>query len=385
MMVTKQKAFFLLALGFVAVHVFIFALLGIRNLFDANGYISSADFLFANGALIDSSHVFYIVPIGLITIFRALFPGEIIPFLCFQTALSALATMYLYRASALLFRSTLSGVITATLFIVWLDVIHWNTVAMTESIFCSLVCFVLYRLVMFEGRRGDWIVIFVLMVLLFFTRPTSIVVMLGLIVFFLRQYSSLLSSKPIVKVFVGVFLLAIILVGAYMMFSLWDFTDQYRRGNVITYADVVEGTELSNKGMRVDTVGVQFQESTAHPLIKMADFIFQNPIHFAKAGMLKLWYLLSATRPYYSSMHNVYALCWMLLLYTLAFMGIKRGVSFSLVYAVMGIVVFNCMLIAIGTVDWDNRFYIPMAPGIVLFAGGGGALIMEKLKKVGNI
>lgn len=43
-------------------------------------------------------------------------------------------------------------------------------------------------------------------------------------------------------------------------------------------------------------------------------------------------------------------------------------------------IIVNCGLIAISTVDWDNRFYIPMEPGLVLLAGGGINYFLMKMK-----
>jgi hypothetical protein len=40
----------------------------------------------------------------------------------------------------------------------------------------------------------------------------------------------------------------------------------------------------------------------------------------------------------------------------------------------------NCALVGIATIDWDNRFYVPMPPGIVFLAGGGAAYLVGYFK-----
>jgi hypothetical protein len=35
------------------------------------------------------------------------------------------------------------------------------------------------------------------------------------------------------------------------------------------------------------------------------------------------------------------------------------------------------MLVSVSAVDWDNRFFLPMQPGIVLLAGGGGGYLIR--------
>jgi hypothetical protein len=51
----------------------------------------------------------------------------------------------------------------------------------------------------------------------------------------------------------------------------------------------------------------------------------------------------------------------------------------ALKYSVLATIVVNCLLVGISTVDWDNRFYIPMVPGIILMAGGGLSAFFYKI------
>jgi hypothetical protein len=113
----------------------------------------------------------------------------------------------------------------------------------------------------------------------------------------------------------------------------------------------------------------------------MIHFALQNPLHFSKAFAMKVGYLISATRPYYSWKHNLFSLVWLALVYTLLYFGFRKCENTALKSGIMVIILLNCLLIGISSVDWDNRFYVPMFPGIALLAGGGGAYLFDRVKK----
>jgi hypothetical protein len=163
------------------------------------------------------------------------------------------------------------------------------------------------------------------------------------------------------------------------MFSLWDFTEQLYKGNLITYADVAEGSPLYDESLQLKTDGLQLGDQESHPLIKLLSFITSNPLHFIKAAAMKIAYLMTAIRPYYSWQHNVASGVWLLIIYIMFFLGYRESRNAPVKYSVLAMIVINCLLVGISTVDWDNRFYIPMVPGIVLMAGGGGSVFFARI------
>jgi hypothetical protein len=140
--------------------------------------------------------------------------------------------------------------------------------------------------------------------------------------------------------------------------------------------DVIEGGSLYDSSLRTATSTLEFATSGKPPLEKIVFFIFHNPVYFIKVASLKVWYLVSGIRPYYSSIHNVFTVVWMAAIYILFGLGWQRTHHAIKVFAIVVILV-NCALIGVSTVDWDNRFYIPMEPGIVLLSGGGGAYLIN--------
>jgi hypothetical protein len=311
--------------------------------------------------------------------FRWMFPGQLLPYLFFQSALSFLAVLALYRAGTRIFNNTLAGFISGIIFLIWWDNIHWNITTLTESLACSIICFTVYQLSCFKGSVKDYCGIVILLVLNLFTRPTGIVIIVGTLAFLIHYYWYDIRRDLIVMA-IGIPVLVLLTYwSADHMFSRWDFTEQYVRGNIVTYMDGIEGNELYSEDLRIDTTGLTIAHEKP-PVLKILYFIVNNPVHFMKAACLKVYYLMTGIRPYYSTLHNVYVLIWMALVYLLYYIGWRNTVNRSVRFFTVVVVILNCCLIGISTVDWDNRFYIPMEPGIVLLAGGGAAYVVGLLK-----
>ncbi len=370
-----------LAFLWLSVHAVLIAFYGYRNLFDANGYLEGADFLLANGNLIDIHHAFYITHISIIAFFRWIFPNLVYPTIIFQCILSGVALILLYRTGTKIFNNHLAGFLSCIIFLFWWDNIHWNTTLMTESLACSLMCFLIYVLSRFEGTVKDFISVSVLLILGFFTRPTGIIPIVGVVFFLLAYYWESINKVRRLKLFLVASIVVLGLFAADAMFLHWNLAENYVQGNIVTYMSTIEGTELYEPGLRLDPSELILPPEDTRPLLKILIFMYDNPIHFLKASTLKVWYLLSGIRPYYTTLHNVYTAVWMLIVYILFFFGWKQLTNNPIRVFVMITIMANCLIIAISTVDWDNRFYITMEPVIVLVAGRGGVFILEMLQK----
>lgn len=171
------------------------------------------------------------------------------------------------------------------------------------------------------------------------------------------------------------------LLGAALMFQKWDFTEAYVKGEVVTYMSTIPDSPLYKEELHVplkNTEKVVMESEVG--IVRMAKFIADYPGYFFTMAVKKVYYLLSFQRPYYSAWHNTYSAIWLALIYSCFVIGYLKC-SYSPIKAfVISVIVINCALIGMSTVDWDNRFFIPMEPGIVLFAGFGAFKIIVKLK-----
>ena len=166
------------------------------------------------------------------------------------------------------------------------------------------------------------------------------------------------------------------------MFQFWDFTEQYSKGNIVTYIDTIDGQKLYSESLRLDTSDLILPDPGLGPVLKTLHFIWYNPIHFVTAAMLKVFYLVTGTRPYFSALHNTYSIVWLLTIYTLFVFGFCRAANKPIKYFCISLIGTNCLLVAVATVDWDNRFYVPMQPALALLVGGGGAYCVQDLLRI---
>lgn len=368
----------LLVLLWLIIHLLLFQHYGVRNLFDSADYIHEADYFLKYGSFEDVHHFFYAIPVLAISLFRFLFPGEILPFLIFQSMLSCIAMLALYAAGSKTFQSKTTGFISAIIFLLWWDNIHWNTTAMTESLSCSSACFLIYVLTFFQNRLRDYVLLALILLICFFTRPTGLLFILSTIFFLVHYHWSFLKARPIMRLFIFIGILVISITAAYKMFERWDFTEQLKRGNIVTYMDILEGGSLHSKDLQLDTTNLILTSKPVQPALGVLLFAIDNPVYFFKAACLKVCYLLSFVRPYYSTTHNIFSFAWVTLVYTLYFFGYQKATASIRLFS-LSVIALNCALIGIASVDWDNRFFIPIEPGLVLVAGGGGEFLLRKI------
>ncbi|MEQ9164791.1 MAG: hypothetical protein RLO12_00925 [Fulvivirga sp.] len=381
---SKQSQHILLIVTFgLIANLTILYLLGERaNLYDANGYIKGADYLINHGSYEDFHHVFYGLHVAIIALGRLFFPDQIIQIIIFQIILSLFSMVALYQSINKLFENKTAVLISCLIFIFWWDCIHWNTTLMSESLFCSLTIFIVYILAHFQGGKMDFVKLGILLFAISFTRPTSLVILVGVIVFFPFYYKEPLKQLSVVrKTILSLSFILLSLLGAALMFQKWDFTDAYIKGEVVTYMSTIPDSPLYKEELHVPLKNTENEVMESElGIIRMAKFMVGHPGYFFTMALKKVYYLLSFQRPYYSVWHNTYSAIWLALIYGCFVIGYLKCSHSPIKAFVISVIVINCALIGMSTVDWDNRFFIPMEPGIVHFAGYGAYKFLAKLK-----
>ena len=224
-----------------------------------------------------------------------------------------------------------------------------------------------------------FVLLFLLTFLCILTRPTGVVIVTGSVIFLLTRHWPWLAARPLLK-YAWLFVLAIVaFCGAYLMLNEWDFTDQYVRGNIVTYMDTIEGRPYYSDALRLDTSGLTLPDAGREPFEKIVLFVYHNPLHFIHAAALKVLYLISGVRPYFSFFHNFYTVVWLTCVYALFYWGLRNTKDKAVRNFCIAIVIANCLLVSVSAVDWDKRFFLPMQPGIVLLAAGGGSFYFRSL------
>ncbi len=335
-MVRQTNHIAILAILWTVVHALLFWRYGIRYFEDSVTYIQAAEFLASHGYLADPDQIFYSVPIICIAVLRLFTEDPSLFFIAFQCLVSALATLALYRTATNLFGNPLAGLITACLYVTWWDMIHWNTTIMTESLASSIICFLMYSLVHFQGRKRDYLSVALWTLCSLLTRPTGLIIALSVLLFFTARFEKRIGMIDIRFVLLSMVVAVVLLAGAQYLFTRWDFTDQYRRGNIITYADVVQGSSLHYPLMQLDDP-IRMPDTDAPGLLRTVLFVVYNPWYFFKAMVLKIAFLLSGVRPYYTTLHSVYSLVWNITIYVFFARGCCAAARRDIVAVVVGL------------------------------------------------
>ncbi len=381
MFARKSQVVFLVFVWTI-VHLLVFWRLGIRTLYDSKGYVAAADYFLAEQSLQDMHHVFYAVPILILALTRFLFGDTVVPFLILQILTSGLAMVALYKTAVKAFEEQAAGFFSVLLFLLWWDNIQWNTAVLTESIFCSLTMLILYIVISGDRTLRYYVTIASMAIILFLTRPTAVVVIVGIVGYALAENWQMIGSKIWRVRMVFVLLAVVSVVAAGLMFHHWDFTEQYVEGNIVTYMNTIKDSDLYYESLRLSTEQLILPDPDKPSIVKIVTFVYQNPIHFLKAFFLKIGYLVTGVRPYYSSMHNCFIIIWMIFIYFLFYLGVRTLKDRNIKLLVFIIICVNGSLVGISTVDWDNRFYVPMQPVIVLMAAGGASHVYRRVLKV---
>ncbi|MEX2567496.1 MAG: hypothetical protein WD431_16240 [Cyclobacteriaceae bacterium] len=101
---------------------------------------------------------------------------------------------------------------------------------------------------------------------------------------------------------------------------------------------------------------------------------------FLKLFSTKLLYYLLAIRPYYSFLHNAYLLGFLLPLYYLFVVGLKKSPLDIKAYLFIGcFLLVHTLSATLLTINWNSRFLLPFLPMMFLVGSGGlYGMIKEK-------
>jgi hypothetical protein len=228
-----------------------------------------------------------------------------------------------------------------------------------------------------QERAQQWLVIGFLIALICFSRPTGVIVgaAAGCFVLF-KFWKYILARKKLLYGLITA-VTALLLAFTYIVVHTYDFEEQLVTGNVITYMDLAEGKALYRESGMVDNSKLGLAARNESAPYRLYYFLSRNSGFVLKTALFKVWYLVAGMRPYYSFTHNAFAVCWILAIYFMFFVGIRNAGNLPVKVFVTAVIILNCALVALLTVDWDNRFFIPMEPGIVLMAGGGVARLLN--------
>lgn len=286
-----------------------------------------------------------------------------------QVALSYVALMSLYGSGRRLYGNPQAGLMSGLMFLGFLMISFWNFWIYCESLLISLNCLSIYFLIKWvkgEGNLGNYIVGTLVIIAAFFTKPTGIALLGGI----LLSAAFILWGKEQFKSvrwagLIGVVFLFILLLN--QMLSTFGFVEAYQLGELIYNAHTLPNQPYTKYLMISLPEGLYIPPSDWQPLLQFIAIILGNPLYSLKLFGAKLFYYVFYVRPYYSILHNLLALVVLIPVYVgfiKAF--IKDQIPGSIKLLVLGFTGVSVLSSTLLTVDWNSRFLVAVLPVIFL-------------------
>ncbi len=374
----RSRPLILLSVIYLLISLFLFSRYGIKIVNDSPRFLGYATRL-QDGFYFDPLNFWYITYAILIYLHH-FFSASLLPIIVNQYLLGYLAVIALYEGTRILTEDRLVAFLASFLFIVFPDNIYWHSYILTESIYSSFLCFSFYALARFiNGRsRIDFILLLLCVLICFFCKPTSPVLVLAMIapaiVRFLMD-----PSYRILKIGGLVTTGALVLVLANQMITMHEVMLIYSKGDIIFAIHELPGHRFNDLLSIDPPTDLHIPDPDVPMLLKIVSFIVNNPIYWLKLFTSKLLVYLTHIRPYWSWMHNLVVVLLIWPSYYFAILAIRKGlIPKTFVIGILTYFSLHTLIICNTWVDWDARFFVPLYPALAVLSAIG---ISDKIIK----
>lgn len=291
-----------------------------------------------------------------------------------QVALSYAALMSLYGSGRRLFGNPQAGLAAGLLFLGFFMISFWNFWIYCESLLISLNCLSIYFLIKWvkgEGSLGNYILGILVIIAAFFTKPTGIAVLGGIMS---SAVFILWGKEQFKKVrwggLIGVAFLFILLLN--QMLTTYGFVEAYQMGEIIYNIHKLADKDYAQWLLEDVPENLFIPSSELPPIIQFVSLIISNPVYSLQLFGTKLFFYLFYIRPYYSLAHNVLALAVLLPVYVFFIQEMSKDlISKPFKIFVFGFVLISVLSASLMTINWNSRFLVSILPVIFLIAGNG--------------
>lgn len=368
--------------AFINLSLFLFH--GIKHLSDTDRYLSYADSLL-DGVIINKQSVWYFSYTFFLSFFR-LFTPNLIPIIIAQCLLSCIAATLLFKASYSFFNSLKSAIICSLLYLCFLKILDWNFYILTESLYCSCICFLLYFISRHysTNKKTYLFIAWIIVVFLLFLRPTGITLFFPFLVYnYLSFLHFKLSNKS--RLSLVLFSLSLLYFSSNYMIESFSLVENYLRGEVVFNISTLSYFKKGYIGIIPVPEDVFIPDTSISELNRGLLFFLNNPWFSFKLVLNKLFYFYFQYRPYYSTKHLFFNFICLIPSYLFLF---KTLFSKKLTPNIKGFIwsylALTTLMIAMTNVDWDGRFLTGLLPVVFCFGSYGFVQVFFKHKKTAS-
>ncbi len=377
------KTILIITTAYGLVSVLLFFVYGVKHVNDSHRYIEYAATL-QHGFYFDPHNFWYLGYALFIFLVNQIQDGELAIVIA-QYVLSWLAVICIYKTAVLLFKNENGGIFAALLYILFIELLTWNSYILCESLYCSLICFSLYLLASLYERAtigkilmAVWLIPFTVL-----TKPTGIALLCALLVVLIFMGRRYLTHRTLRYTLI-LLTISFCLVLANRMLTTYRVMENYELGEIVYGISTLHPKPEYDLLSVVVPNDIYLPPETNPPLVKIVSFMAHNPIYWTKLFLCKTFYLLVHIRPYWSVQHNIFSIIILLPLYYYAIRSLihnKHKIEIALFF--LTYVLLHVASIGITSVDWDGRFLMPLLPAIFIMASTGMAIDFNKIFRKG--
>lgn len=353
---------------FCGVSIYLFYRHGVKIVNDSSRYLEYAGNL-ENGFYFDQHNFWYIGYVLFVFVINLFFDGPL-SIVIAQYILSLIAVVLVYKTSLLLFINTKAAIISSVSYILFIEILSWNSYILCESLYCSLTCISLY-LIACTYKRTDpppylYILTAVAVGITTLTKPTGIALLGAILtIAFIRLWHNKknISFRIAAALVVGTTFILVI----NKMLSTYLVIENYQLGEVIYAITTLPHNALYDTLIIDPPDNIYIPSQQYPPLLRIVMFILNNPFYFFWLFSSKVFYFIFHIRPYWSLTHNLFTLLFLIPFYfycirAFVAQNIQKEIKiFSAIYLLI-----HCISIGLTSEDWDGRFLMPLLPLIFL-------------------
>lgn len=361
------------------VNLVLYRFYAIKIVNDTSQYLYYGD-LIRNGTLY-RDHYFWYIGYVLFLSFLKIFSSSPALVVVAQVILFIVALMAVYDASKHIFRHSESAFISCLLYLLFIEIPTWNFYLLPESLYASFVCFSIAAIVRYNGKLKEGLIALALTAITFFIKPTGIAILimflLNVILFHSKAWRKNTYSRSIIWITTAVFIL---LLGNTMVDS-FTVVENYSKGEIIYGVSSMPDYQHTDMLMISPPEDLVIPASDHAPVVRIMLFIFHNPVYFIKLSSTKGLYFILHIKPYYSLHHNLFIVLFLFPIYFFSLWTLFREATPGTIKIILSIyILFQITIVMFTVEDWDGRFLVPIIPPLVILAGRGLQLFLQKFQ-----
>jgi len=272
-----------------------------------------------------------------------------------QLALNLIASIAFFRNVKTITGNTRTAYTAVLMFILFYHLQHWNTHLFTESFMVSMLMIFWYGFLHFNLKKIPGIIgLGLLLILLLFSRPTAILFLPAMVVYWIIKNSKIWKEGIKIKW---------IVLAVSLLFILFYIFIQFEKQ--VLFSDLF----ISLQKGQVICGTAYYQEHFVS--IEHHNAFWQNLLIFCKISGKKMLCFYGFIRPFYSTSHNIMLMVYYPV-YPLAIIGlINNKIRREHQYMMVTFILLINALLLITCDSWEGRFIVPALPFIIVFAAIG--------------